>query len=100
MSDETNIYDSILPSTEADRLQIKKVLTEVSNAMTRIEAERDYIKDAIDDVAKQFSIPKKNLNTVVKAYHKQNIAEERAKSEEVFYLYDGIFSAKQKQGET
>lgn len=88
-----NLYDSVLPSNESDRLQIKKVLTEVSNAMTRIEAERDYIKDALDDVAKQFSIPKKNLNKVVRAYHKQNIAEERAKSEEVFYLYDGIFSA-------
>jgi hypothetical protein len=87
-----NIHTAIvLPSSENDKTAIRKVLKEVSDAMTRIDSERDFIKDAVTDLAKTYSIPKASLNKVVKIYHKRNIAEERAKVDEEFYIYDEIF---------
>jgi len=83
----------VLPSSDADKTAIRKVLKEVSDSMTRIDSERDFIKDAVTDLAKTYSIPKASLNKVVKIYHKRNIAEERAKVDEEFYIYDEIFRA-------
>ena len=81
----------VLPSSESDKTAIRKVLKEVSDAMTRIDSEKDFIKDAVTDLSKTYSIPKASLNKVVKIYHKRNIAEERAKVDEEFYIYDEIF---------
>lgn len=96
-----NLTSVVLPSAEADILAIQKILKEVSDCMTRIDSEKDFIKDALGDLSKQYQIPKVMLNRVAKAFHKRNIAEERAKTEDVFYLYDGIFSTKkQTENET
>ena len=92
MSNQNNLTSVILPSSEADLLAIQKVLKEVSDCMTRMDSEKDFIKDALSDLSKQYQIPKAMLTRVAKAFHKRNIAEERAKTEDVFYLYDGIFS--------
>lgn len=87
-----NVQSSVvLPSSEGDKIAIRKVLKEVSDAMTRIDSEKDFIKDAVTDLSKTYSIPKASLNKVVKIYHKRNIAEERAKVDEEFYIYDEIF---------
>ena len=37
----------VLPSSDADKTAIRKVLKEVSDAMTRIDSEKDFIKDAM-----------------------------------------------------
>lgn len=87
-----NLTSVVLPSAEADIKAIQKVLKEVSDCMTRISSEQEFIKDALGDLSKQYQIPKSMLNKVAKAFHNRNIAEERAKTEDVFYLYDGIFS--------
>jgi len=81
----------VLPSSTEDKATIRKVLKEVSDSLTRIDGEKDFIKDAITDLSKTYSIPKASLNKVVKIYHKRNIAEERAKVDEEFYIYDEIF---------
>jgi len=93
-SQNNNLTSVVLPSAEADILAIQKVLKEVSDCMTRIDSEKDFIKDALSDLSKQYQIPKVMLNRVAKTFHNRNISEERAKTEDVFYLYDGIFSTK------
>ena len=95
MNNPPAIPSVVIPSAEEDRLAILKVLKEVSDAMTRQDAEKDFIKDALSDLAKQYSIPKAILNKVARTYHKQNVAEERAKNEDTFYVYDSIFNIKQ-----
>ncbi len=41
-----------------DKQKVKAVLVEVSNSMTRIDAEKEFIKDAIDAASKIHEIPK------------------------------------------
>lgn len=73
-----------------DRKKIKNALIEISNSMTRIEAEKDLIKNIVTDLADNFEIDKKHINTMAKIYHKQNFSEERTKNEEFEVLYLSI----------
>ena len=69
-------------SSPADRLKIKKMLAEISGSMTRIEAERDLIRETIKDMSQQFQLSKRQLARMAKVYHKQNYNQEVAEHEE------------------
>lgn len=75
---------------EEDRKKIRGALDEISNSFTRVEAERDLIKSVINDLNTLFKIPKKTLNKMAKAHHKQNFNEEVATNEEFEELYQTV----------
>ena len=77
-------------SSPADRAKIKKMLGEISNSMTRIEGERDLIKETIKEMSQEFNLPKRTLNRMAKVYHKQNFLREREEHEEFEDLYTTI----------
>jgi len=81
-------------SSPADRTKIKKMLGEISSSMTRIEAERDLIRETIKEMTDQFQLPKKTLNRMAKVYHKQNYTQEVADHEEFETLYETIVQEK------
>lgn len=75
---------------EEDKKKIKGVLQEASNSLTRIDAERDLIKNIINDTNKNFQIPKKTIKKLICVYHKQNFSEEVATHEEFENLYETV----------
>lgn len=75
---------------EQDKKDVMGVLKELSNAMTRIEAERDYIKEAIADASEKYQLNKKMLRRMAKVYHKNNFVDEIAEVEEFQKLYESI----------
>ena len=75
---------------EEDKKKIKGVLQEASNSLTRIDAERDLIKNIIADTSKNFQIPKKTVKKLINVYHKQNFSEEVASHEEFENLYETV----------
>lgn len=77
-------------SNPADREKLLKVLSECSNSMVRIDAEKDLIKEAIADTSKQLQIPKKLISKMIKVYHKQNYDEEVAVHEQFETLYETV----------
>jgi ssDNA-specific exonuclease RecJ len=81
-------------SSPADREKIKKMLAEISGSMTRMEAERDLVRETIKDMSKQFNLPVKTLNRMAKVYHKQNYSQEIAEHEEFEELYETIIQDK------
>ena len=81
-------------SNPADREKIKKMLAEISGSMTRMEAERDLVRETIKDMSKQFNLPVKTLNRMAKVYHKQNYSQEIAEHEEFEELYETIVQEK------
>ena len=81
-------------SSPVDRQKIKKMLAEISSSMTRIEAERDLIRETIKEMSDQFQLPKKTLNRMAKVYHKQNYTQEVADHEEFESLYETIVQEK------
>lgn len=77
-------------SNPADRVKIKKMLGEVSNSMTRIEGERDLIKETIKEMSQEFNLSKRQLNRMAKVYHKQNFTREQEEHSEFEDLYTSI----------
>ena len=77
-------------SNAADRKKILDALTEISNSMTRISAERDFIKDAVADVSDKFQIPKKIVAKMARVYHKQSFNTESEENSEFESLYEEV----------
>lgn len=68
----------VMPSSPADRKHIMDVMDEISASKTRAEAERDFQKEAINELHDKFKIPKRLLNRFAKAHHKASYTEELA----------------------
>jgi len=77
-------------SAETDRKKLLDAIRECSNSMTRIESEKDLIKEAVKTVCEDLKLPKRLVNRLVKVYHKQNYDEEVATHEQFEQLYETI----------
>lgn len=81
----------VMPSNPEDIGKIKKAIKQTSDSLTRIDAEKDFIKDVGDALKVDYNMPRQLFNRLVKVYHKQNYSEESAKSEEFELLYETVF---------
>lgn len=79
-------------SNPADRKAVYDALVEISNSMTRMEAERDLIKETLNMVKDKYELPTKYTRTLAKIYHKQNFAQVKTEQEEVEGLYESLTS--------
>jgi hypothetical protein len=77
-------------SNPADREKLLKVIRECSDSMTRAQAEKDYIREAVADISKQLQLPKKLVSKMVKVYYKQNYDEEVAVHDQFETLYETV----------
>ena len=77
-------------SNPKDREKLLGVLSECSNSMTRMDAEKDLIKNAVKDICEELQLPKRLVNKMVKVYHKQNYDEEVATHEQFETLYETV----------
>jgi hypothetical protein len=77
-------------SNPEDRKKLLDVLRECSASMTRMEGEKDYIKESVNDICKNLQLPKRLVARMVKVYHKQNYDEEVAVHEQFETLYETI----------
>jgi polyhydroxyalkanoate synthesis regulator phasin len=80
----------VIPSSPADRQAIKNALQEISNSLTRIEGERDLIKDILQTVQDNQNIPKKYVRKLAKIFHKQNYTEVQQEQEDIDSLYETV----------
>ena len=74
--------------TQAQKIAIKNCLQEISNSLTRMEAERDNIKEIVNRMATEFEMNKRISRKLARIFHKRNIEEERAEQEEINTTYD------------
>ena len=79
-----------LPSDPAARKSIKRCLDELSSSMTRIEGERELIKEAITNICEEYELSKKTFRRLAKTYHKQNFSNEVAEHEEFETMYEQL----------
>lgn len=77
-------------NNEVERKQIKDCLHEISNSLARIEAEREYIKEAKNEICEKLELDKKLFNRMAKVYHKQNFANEVQENTEFEDMYSII----------
>ena len=77
-------------SNPADREKLFKIIQECSNSMTRVDGEKDFVKESIDAISKDLQLPKKLVARLVKVYHKQNYDEEIATHEQFEQIYETV----------
>jgi len=77
--------------TNPDVLQaINKAMQELSNSMTRVEAERDLIKDIITTLCDEHELDKKIIRKMARVYHKRSFTTEVQEHEEFEVLYENV----------
>lgn len=81
---------TLVVSNPVDKKKIKDALFEISNSYTRIDAEKELVKDIVEDLADKFELPKKHITKIARAYHKQNYNEQVTDSEEFQHLYESL----------
>ena len=84
----------MLIGNPSDRKIIKDALHEISGALTRTEAEKDLVKEIINDISTKYLLPKKMVTRLARLYHKQNFQEEQAEQSELETLYTDIMESK------
>ena len=76
--------------TPADKAKILGMLQERSNSLTRVEAERDLIKEILDRLQDECEIPKKLGRKLAKVYHKRSFEEEVAQQNDFVDMYEQV----------
>jgi hypothetical protein len=76
---------------QEDKKAVMGVIQECSNALTRMDAEREFIKEAIQDASERYELDKKHLRKVIQIHHKQNLQEVKYDNTEVEDLYEELY---------
>lgn len=77
-------------NSEVDRKKFKDALQEISNSFTRVSAEKDLIKDIVNDLSDSFQLPKKTVNKLARVFYKQNMSTEAQEFDDLETLYEEI----------
>lgn len=88
----SDIFNNDKIATETDRQEVINAIKEASISMAQIDLERDNIKAIATRMKEEFEVKPADFNAVAKMYHKQNTEEQKQKRDELFDLYDRIFS--------
>ena len=73
-----------------DKAKVWGCLQEISNSLTRIEAERDLIKEILQKMQDECEIPKKLGRKLARVYHKRNYEEEVAEQSDFQSIYETV----------
>ena len=73
-----------------DKAKVLGCLQEISNSLTRIESERDLIKEILQKMQDEHEIPKKLSRKLAKTYHKRNFDEEVAQQNDFVEVYESV----------
>lgn len=74
-----------------DKQKLASVIKELSDSMTRVDAEKELQRDIIQVTFENEGFDKKKLRKLATMYHKQNATEVRTEAEDVFELYEELF---------
>ena len=75
---------------KVDKAKVLGCLQEISNSLTRIEAERDLIKEVLQRLEDECELPKKLSRKIAKVYHKRNYQEELAEQNDFVQVYESV----------
>jgi len=85
--------DIVIPSNPADLKKLKDGVQELANSMTRIDAERDFQKDALTDLEEATGIKKKHIKRMATDYHKNQFDEKTAEFDDYTSLYESVMES-------
>lgn len=72
---------------------VKDFCKEMSDSMLRVEAEKDFQKDAINNLHEKTKIEKGVLKFCARTFHKQDFEEKQERITEEQQFYENIFGS-------
>lgn len=85
-------YVSVNALSEGDKEKVKKVIEAVSDSLTRVDAEKELIKTAINDISEEVGVEKKIIRKMAKTYHKSSFNDETEEFEAFENMYEVILN--------
>lgn len=81
-----------LPSSPADRLKLKTMISEATYCLQRVDDEKAAVKDIIDVIFTDYGLSKKHVRRLINTLYKQNYQNRVAEEEEFEFLYEALFT--------
>jgi DNA-directed RNA polymerase subunit N (RpoN/RPB10) len=85
-----NPFVSINALSNDDKKKVKNVIYALNDSLTRVAAERELQKQAIEEVFDELGIDKKIIRRMAKVYYKANYNTELEEHTSFQEFYDGI----------
>jgi cyanate lyase len=73
--------------------ELKKTIQDLNDSMTRVQAEKELQKEAIDAIAENLNLDKKMVRRLAKVYFKANFNEESEENKTFEEFYQLIVAA-------
>ena len=83
-------FVSINSLSETQKKELKEAIQLLNDSMTRVSAERDYQKEAVNNISDKTGVDKKIIRRMAKVYFKSNYAEEQEENRNFEEFYDGV----------
>ena len=80
-------------SSPKDKKKLEGFIQEISNAMLRMDSERELIKDICNRAKDELEVKPKTIRQIAKIHYKNSLVEEQMEAEELFDLYEQVFSS-------
>jgi hypothetical protein len=87
----SNSQVSINSLSQEDREKLKAAINGIDGSLTRVAAERDYVKNVINDVSDQIGLDKKTIRRLAKTFHKASFKMDKEEQETFEEIYTEIF---------
>lgn len=83
-------YVSINSLSVEEKKKLKNTILELNDSMTRMAAERELQKQAIDEIFDQLGVEKKIVRRMAKVYYKANYSTETEEENMFRDFYEGV----------
>lgn len=78
--------------TKEDREKLKTAVKKIDDSLTRVVAERDFIKTTIEDLADKVPLDKKLIRKLAKTFHKASFQMDQEEHETFEELYSTLYT--------
>jgi len=79
-----------IPSTDTERAAVKAMLVEITNALARIDKEREAITEVCEAAEEKFEIKKKTVRKLATTMYKHAYADLKAENNHFELLYETL----------
>jgi len=86
----TEQVEIIVPSSPADRKAIKDAIKEMSNSMSRITSEQEYITETLKSLKEKFGVDTKWLRKALNDFHKDQFDKTVKEADEYAEFFEMV----------
>jgi hypothetical protein len=86
--------DLNIPTNKEERTQLKAMIVEMTHCLSKIDAQREHMKEIAGVAAEEFGLEKKLINKLARTMFKNNYASLHAENEHFEFLYEALVDGK------